>query len=94
MKSCDFQMKYITTEDENGKEELFLFPRGINHDAMAEVLGHIKNQTGGNWSRVRRMPVSAGFVDANGKCHGMSETLGLKSRTIDSEILAKQKLAS
>ena len=83
-------MKYIATKDEEGKEELFTFPKNINHDAMAEVLGHIKNQTGGNWSRVRRIPVSAGFVDANGKCSGKSESLKLKSRQEDTALLRKQ----
>lgn len=83
-------MKFITTVDDEGKEELFLFNRSINHDAMAEVLGYIKNQTGGNWKRVRRKPVAAGFVDASGKCHGKSETLGLKSRPEDTKLLATQ----
>ena len=83
-------MKYITTVDEDGKEELFSFPRSINHDAMAEVLNYIKNQNGGDWKRVRRKPVAAGFVDASGKCHGKSETLGLKSRPEDTKLLFKQ----
>lgn len=66
-------MKFITTRDNDGKEELFLFPRGIDHDAMAEVLGYIKNQTHGNWHRVYREPISAGFVGEDGECHGRSE---------------------
>ena len=32
-------MKFITTKDREGKEELFIFPRNIDHDAMAEVSG-------------------------------------------------------
>lgn len=83
-------MKFITTKDENGKEELFLFPKGIDHDAMAEVLEHIKDQTHGNWHRVFRKPVAAGFVE-NGKCCGKSETLGLKARPEDSALLLQQR---
>lgn len=83
-------MKFITMQDENGKLELFTFPKSIHHDAMAEVLGRIKNQTHGNWHRVFREPVSAGFVSADGACYGKSETLGLSSRPEDSALLAKQ----
>ena len=82
-------MKFITTKDREGKEELFIFPRNIDHDAMAEVLGHIKDQTHGNWSRVFRAPVSAGVVEG-GQCFGMSETLKLKARPEDNMRLAAQ----
>ncbi len=84
------KMKYICTDDGEGKQEIFTFPRTVNHDAMAEVLGHIKNQTHGNWKRVFRAPISAGFVDIHGNCIGASETLGLKSRPEDTALLAKQ----
>lgn len=83
-------MKFITTKDENGIEELFAFPSRIHHDAMAEMLGHIKNQTHGNWKRVHRTPIAAGFVNASGQCNGRSETLGLDSRPQDSVLFAKQ----
>lgn len=83
-------MKYITTCDDDGKEEIFLFPKSINHDAMAEVLGRIKNQTHGNWHRAHREPVAAGFVSADKKCFGRSESLGLDSRPEDTILLAKQ----
>lgn len=83
-------MKFITTRDEQGKEELFVFPRTVPHDAMAEVVGRIRNQMGGNWRRIRREPVSAGFVDAAGECFGHSETLGLSARPEDSVLLASQ----
>lgn len=82
-------MKFITTQDRDGKEELFIFPRNINHDAMAEVLGYIKNQTHGNWSRVFRKPISAGFIEG-GKCCGMSESLKLKARPEDTALLLAQ----
>jgi len=82
----DNNIKFITTQDENGKEDIFLFPNNIDHDAMAEALEGIRNQTHGNWERIYRKPVAAGFVE-NGKCIGRSETLGLKSRLKDTELL-------
>lgn len=82
-------MKFITTQDGEGNEEIFLFPRDIDHDAMAEALSRIKNQTRGNWRRVYRTPVAAGFVE-EGKCVGMSETLKLHARPEDTALLAAQ----
>lgn len=55
-------MKYITTKSEEGKLEIFTFPNDINHNAMAEVLCRIRNKTYGDWKRIDRVPVSAGFV--------------------------------
>ena len=82
-------MKYICMNN-NGVEEVFTFPSTIDHDAMEEVLSRIKNHTIGNWERVFRFPVSAGFV-MNGKCFGRSETLDLDSREeIDTKILRGQ----
>lgn len=83
-------MKYITTEQEDGKQEVFVFPKSIDHDAMAEVLPHIKNQTYGRWERVYRKPISAGFVDQNWICYGCSESLDLISRPEDTKLLAEQ----
>jgi len=83
-------MKYICTKQENGVEEIFTFPKTVDHDAMAEVLGRIKDSTRGNWSRVWREPISAGFVGIDNCCHGKSETLGLESRDEDTILLAKQ----
>jgi len=83
-------MKYIRTVSEQDVEEIFLFPDTVNHDAMAEVLMYIKNQTHGNWERVMRTPISAGFVSADGNCYGESETLGLESMPEDdTELLRK-----
>jgi hypothetical protein len=79
-------MKYITTKSEEGKTEIFLFPRDINHDAMAEAIARVRNQTTGEWRRIRREPVSAGFV-TGGVCHGESETLRLKSCESDTALL-------
>jgi hypothetical protein len=82
-------MKFITTRDDAGKEEIFLFPRNIDHDAMAEVLGRIKDHTYGNWQRVHREPIAAGFVSKSGLCFNMSESLHLKSRPEDTALLAQ-----
>ena len=87
-------MKYICTEDEKGKEEIFLFPSHIDHDAMAEGLEGFRNQTYGNWERLYRKPISAGFIMLeNGQlvCGGNSQSLDLKSRhKPDTELLNKQ----
>lgn len=39
------EMKYIVTEDEDGKEEFFMFPKSVDHDCFAEVAGRIKNKS-------------------------------------------------
>lgn len=88
------KMKYVCTKDENGKEEIFIFPKNINHDEFAEVLSHIRTETpiscGMGWTRLYREPISAGFVSRTNKCFGRSETLDLDSRPIDTEILMNQ----
>jgi len=80
-------MKYIVTTSDEGNEEIFLFPSDIEHVCMAEALSRIKNQSDGNWTRVLRTPVSAGFVSKDGSCYGKSITLELSSREIDSKLL-------
>lgn len=89
------RMKYIVTErEENGNriEEIFVFDCNINHDAYAELVGKFKNQTWGNWKRVPRKPISAGFVTIRQdrvECYGKSETLNLESRNeVDTKLLA------
>lgn len=72
-------MKYIVTQDREGKEDIFIFPKSVNHDCMAEVLTRIKDQSWGNWERVYREPIAAGFTDGK-LCCGRSETLDLDSR--------------
>lgn len=80
-------MKYIVTVDHDDREEIFIFPKTVDHDCMAEVLGHIKNQSWGQWERIWRLPVSAGFTDGV-KCWGRSETLGMDSRgEVDEKLL-------
>ena len=79
-------MKYIVTKQPDGTEEIFVFPKAVHHDCMAEMLGHIRNQSRGSWHRVSREPIAAGFVEG-GKCVGISETLGLRSRPEDTALL-------
>jgi len=81
------EMKYVVVHCDEAGEQLFIFPKNIDHDEFASVLSYIK--TGGyNWTRPVRMPVSAGFTDGE-SCYGRSETLGLEFRAVDSELLAK-----
>ena len=79
-------MKYITTTQVNGVEEIFTFSNNIHHDCMAEVICRIRNQSHDDWERVNRTPISAGFVEG-GKCVGESESLKLKSRPEDTILL-------
>lgn len=83
-------MKYIVTEDEQFKEEIFLFPNSVNHACFAEVISGIRNQKHGNWKRTHRIPVSAGFV-TGGVCHGKSESLNMTSRASDNDVLKAQQ---
>lgn len=83
-------MKYIVTKDEQGKEELFAFSNTINHDAFAEGVEDLRNQTYDPWNRVFRYPISAGVIK-NNECVGRSETLDLDSRPEDT-ILYKAQL--
>jgi hypothetical protein len=85
-------MKYIVMSL-NGKEEIFVFPRTVDHDRMAEACEAIRFGGDRNWRREYRDGecVAAGFIDG-GKCHGRSETLGLKSRgEVDTKLLAGMK---
>lgn len=72
-------MKYVVTKDENGKEELFMFPKSVNHDVFANAVSRLKDQSHGNWKRIDRDVISAGFTDGR-SCLGRSETLNLDSR--------------
>lgn len=79
-------MKYICTETLDGTKEIFTFPNTVDHDVMAESICRMKNQSWGNWERVVREPISAGFVEGT-VCFGKSETLNLSSRFEDTELL-------
>lgn len=73
-------MKYVVTKDESGKEEIYIFPKNINHNDFTEVLSYIKQYTGPrDWERQYREPIAAGFYDGK-RCYGRSETLDLDSR--------------
>ncbi len=82
-------MKYIVTITEDGTEEIFLFPKSVNHDIMAESIYAMKNQSHSGWKRIRREVVSAGFV-VGGRCTGYSESLGIGSREKDTSLLNNQ----
>lgn len=81
-------MKYIVTKQENGTEEIFIFPKSVHHKDMAEAVGFLKDRSGAgsSWKRLIREPISAGFVEG-GKCLGNSESLMLASRTEDTALL-------
>ena len=86
--------KYVRFEvedpdNENRKDEIIVFPRSINHDCMAEGMRRVRTQTWGNWKRLTRTPVSAGFVSPDGECYGRSETLNLDSLKAEDTALLK-----
>jgi len=86
-------MKYICAlNEETGKEEIFIFPKTVDHDAVEEVLSGIKNHTHGrDWKRIQRTLISAGFVSRNMICYGRSFTLDLDSREeVDTELIKLQ----
>lgn len=88
-------MKYIVTKTKEGKEEIFIFPKSINHDCMMEALRGIRNQSTGQWVRVRRQAIAAGFVrdigDGDGiVCYGRSESLQLESRGLQDSLLVTE----
>lgn len=72
-------MKYIVTLDESDIEEIFIFPKSVNHDVFANSVCRMKNQSHGNWQRITRDPIAAGFTDGT-ICWGRSETLNMDSR--------------
>jgi hypothetical protein len=73
-------MKYIVVNLE-GEDQIFVFPRTVNHDQMYESLKVIKFGNYRDWQRKyhKATLVSAGFIE-NGQCCGKSETLNIKSR--------------
>ena len=82
--------KYIVMAHQ-GEECIFVFPRNVSHDYMFEACERIRFDSPGfhgNWKRKYKQGeiVSAGFITA-GKCHGESETLGLKSRPVEDTAL-------
>ena len=84
------EMKYVVVRSDEQGEQLFIFPKNINHDDFADVLGYIKFHKGRDWERIFRKPVAAGFTDGR-VCYGRSETLGLDSRPQDTALLTKEQ---
>ncbi len=82
------EMKYVVATSEEQGEQLFVFPKNINHNNFAEILSYIKIGSDHNWKRVRRKPISAGFTDGV-KCYGRSESLNLDSRAEDTALLQR-----
>lgn len=85
-------MKYICTISEEGMEEIFIFPKTVNHNAMAAALGVMKDNPRGDWKLIIRKPISAGFVTPHGICHGESISLGMASRGDEDTELLKQQM--
>lgn len=71
-------MKYIVVRIKD-VEQIFVFPRTVDHDRMHEGVCEIRHGDGRYWHREFAEAISAGFID-NGACHGDSETLKLSSR--------------
>jgi len=80
------EMKYVVVDSDECGEQLFVFPKSIDHDRFNEVLSDIRHGGDRNWERIYREPVSAGFTDGK-TCYGRSETLGLDSRPQDTALL-------
>lgn len=83
-------MKYIVTESESGRNDIFIFPKSIDHDKMMEELRMIM---GGDFGRTRvyRKAISAGFISSSGECYGESFTLKLASREYEDTQLYKNQ---
>lgn len=85
-------MKYVVTKDEEGKEEIFIFPKRYHHDDFADTINGLKTFKNGNpddWERQYKTPIAAGFTDGK-HCTGRSETLDLDSRGRIDELLIEQ----
>lgn len=86
-------MKYIVIQL-GEREEMFVFPRTVDHDRMFEACEAIRFGNERNWVREIRKNgecIAAGFIDG-GECHGHSETLGISSRgEVDTKLLEALK---
>lgn len=85
------EAKYIVVELK-GIEEIFTFPKSVNHDRFWEAVGAIRMGSDSNWKREYRSAVlvSAGFVH-DGHCCGRSESLSLESRgEVDTALLNEE----
>lgn len=68
------EMKYISTINEEGIKEIFIFPSFINHSDMYRTILTIDSQF--------RKEIGAGFTNGI-DCYGRSETLNLNSNSED-----------
>jgi hypothetical protein len=58
------EMKFVTVESELG-EQLFTFPKNINHSDFAEVLSNIRHESPrGGWERMHKKPISSATARA------------------------------
>jgi len=78
-------MKYICVTNKFKKEEIFTFPSIVQHNNMLNSLDNL------NYFKLNQKNkiVSAGFIIDN-ECFGESVSLGVKSRSIDTEIWLNQ----
>lgn len=85
-------MKYIVTKNEEGVEEIFIFPKRYHHSDMADMVSSLKsfkNNNPDNWERHYKEPIAAGFTDGK-VCEGRSETLDLASRGMLDALLIRE----
>lgn len=80
------EMKYVVVQSSEEGQQMFIFPKNIDHDRFTEVLSFIKTGSSENWKRLLRRVVSAGFTDGK-TCYGNSESLGLRADPRDTELL-------
>lgn len=73
-------MKYIVIAL-NGKEDIFIFPKEVDHNRMADACLALKFGPDRDFVRKYRQGavVAAGFIEC-GRCYGRSESLGIESR--------------
>jgi len=81
------EMKYVVVDSDEQGEQMFVFPKNVDHDRFAEVLSNIRYGGDRSWNRIYREPVSAGFTDGK-TCYGRSESLNLDSRKTDTVLLS------
>lgn len=82
------EFKYVVVSVRSGRftEQMFIFPKTVNHDEFAETLRRMKSGDHRNWTRPYGEPISAGFTNLT-SCYGRSETLNIDSRQADTELL-------
>ena len=82
------EMKYIVMHSDVTGEELFIFPKSINHVDFFESVYRTKFYPSDSldWIRPFQKIISAGFTDGK-TCYGRSQSLGISSRKEDSDLL-------